>query len=219
MPRFRPKELFTMSAAAPATATSDTPVPAKGKKKLIIIIAIVLLLVLAGGGAAAYFVMKQRAAAVAAEEGGDEAAPAAHTSASKDPHRAAPVFVALDPFVVNLADKDAERYAQIGLTLEVDDAKFAEEMKIYMPAIRNSILMILAHKNSSELLERAGKEALAAEIMRESVRPMGIEIDPPADAGGADHATPGEAGAKPKPGRPAVHNPVRRVHFASFIVQ
>ena len=38
--------------------------------------------------------------------------------------------------------------------------------------------MILAHKQSSELLERSGKEALAAEIMREAVRPMGIEIDP-----------------------------------------
>ena len=47
-----------------------------------------------------------------------------------------------------------------------------------MPAIRNAILMILAHKSAAELLERTGKEALAAEIMRESVRPMGIEIEP-----------------------------------------
>jgi len=92
-----------------------------------------------------------------------------------------------------------------------------------MPAIRNAILMILAHKNSSELLERAGKEALAAEIMRESVRPMGIEIDP--DTDGAESATAdGEPKAKPAKGaktrkQPAVHNPVRRVHFASFIVQ
>ena len=208
-----------MSAAAPASATGDTPEPAKGKKKLIILIAIVLLVVLGGGGAAV-FVMKKRAAdaAAAAEEAGDDATVAAHGAAAKDGHRTPPTFVALDPFVVNLADKDAERYAQVGLTLEVDDPKFAEEMKLYMPAIRNAILMILAHKSAAELLDRAGKEALAAEIIREAVRPMGIEIDPePAARGEADPAAkPGKAA---KPARLAVHNPVRRVHFASFIVQ
>jgi len=210
-----------MSAVAPANATDA--MPAKGKKKLIVLIAIALLVVLAGGGAA-LFVMKQRAAAAAAaEEAGDDSTAAApHGGAAKDSHRTPPTFVALDPFVVNLADKDSERYAQIGLTLEVDDPKFADEMKLYMPAIRNAILMILAHKNSSELLERAGKEALAAEIMREAVRPMGIEIDPEVAAEAAAQAPPeakDKAAMPARPPKPAVHNPVRRVHFASFIVQ
>jgi flagellar FliL protein len=215
-----------MSAAAPASATGDTPAPAKGKKKLIVLIAIVLLVVL-GGGAAAVFVIKKRAAdaAAAAEEAGDGAPVAAHGSAAKDGHRTPPTFVPLDPFVVNLADKDAERYAQVGLTLEVDDPKFAEEMKLYMPAIRNAILMILAHKSAAELLERSGKEALAAEIMREAVRPMGIEIDAEPAATADAEAEPGDDKAKGKAGKaakkrkPAVHNPVQRVHFASFIVQ
>ena len=48
-----------------------------------------------------------------------------------------------------------------------------------MPAIRNAILMILAHKTSNELLSREGKEQLAPEILREAVRPMGIEIAAP----------------------------------------
>ena len=192
-----------MSAAAPATVVVDTPVPAKGKKKLIIMIAIALLVVLAGSGAAV-FVIKKRAAASAEESADTEVATTQSSAPEADGKRVAPTYVALDPFVVNLADKDAERYAQVGLTLEVDDPKFAAEMKLYMPAIRNAILMILAHKSAAELLERAGKEALAAEIMREVVRPMGIEIGP---------ETPG------KPRRPPVHNPVRRVHFASFIVQ
>jgi len=210
-----------MSAVAPAPVTSDLPVPTKGKKKLIILIAIALLVVLAGGGAAV-FVMKKRAAAAAAEAGDDGATASAHSAPEKDGHRVPPTFVALDPFVVNLADKDAERYAQIGLTLEVDDPKFADEMKLYMPAIRNSILMILAHKSSAELLARAGKEALAAEIMREAVRPMGIEIDPEVAAEAAAQAPPeakDKAAMPARPPKPAVHNPVRRVHFASFIVQ
>ncbi len=210
------------AAAAPASDTGDGPLPAKGKKKLIILIAIALLVVLAGGGAAV-FVMKKRAAAAAAEAGDDSAA-APHSAADANGHRVAPTFVALDPFVVNLADKDAERFAQVGLTLEVDDPKFADEMKLYMPAIRNAILMILAHKSSHELLERAGKEALAAEIMREAVRPMGIEIDPDSATASVAPAPP-DAEGKTKsakaanPRKPAVHNPVRRVHFASFIVQ
>jgi flagellar FliL protein len=209
-----------MSAAAPAAVVEDTPVPTKGKKKLIIIIAIALLVVLVGGGAA-LFVIKKRAAAAAEEAADESAATAQQDPAEQVGHRVPPTYVALDPFVVNLADKDAERYAQVGLTLEVDDPKFAAEMKLYMPAIRNAILMILAHKSSAELLERSGKEALAAEIMRESVRPMGIEIGPdtPAERG-TTAAADGDGKAKPaKPRMPPVHNPVRRVHFASFIVQ
>jgi flagellar protein FliL len=81
-----------------------------------------------------------------------------------------------------------------------------------MPAIRNAILLILAHKTSQELLERSGKDALAKEIMREAVRPMGIEID--ADDQGAD-----ATGKKNGKRRPAVHNPVRKVLFANFIIQ
>jgi flagellar FliL protein len=48
-----------------------------------------------------------------------------------------------------------------------------------MPAIRNAILMILANKTSKELLYREGKELLAQEILREAVRPMGIEVSTP----------------------------------------
>jgi hypothetical protein len=53
------------------------------------------------------------------------------------------VFVPLDPFTVNLADRDAERYAQIGVTLEIEDAKVGDQIKAYMPAIRNNILMAM----------------------------------------------------------------------------
>jgi flagellar FliL protein len=203
-------------AAAPAPVAEADAAPKKGKKKLIIIIAAVLLVVLAGGGAAV-FMMKKKAAAEA-EDSGDEAPVEAH--AKKDEHKSPPVFVPLEPFVVNLADRESERFAQIGVTLQVEDSKFADEIKIYMPAVRNGVLMVLAHKTSRELLERSGKEKLAAEIMREAVRPMGIHItveeeEPPADAEAAD------AGEKPKAKKkaPPEHNPVVSVNFSSFIIQ
>ena len=208
-----------MSAAAAEAV--DAGAPKKGKKKLIIIVAVALLL--AGGGGAA-FVMKKKAdaaAAAAADEEGGASKPAAHAPA-KDNHGAAPIFVPLDPFVVNLADKESDRIAQIGITLEVEDAKFADQMKLYMPAIRNGILLVLAHKTSQQLLERSGKEALANDIMRKSVRPMGIEIDDE-----DDEDAPAKASAdgedkpkkKKKKRKAAVHNPVSHVLFSSFIIQ
>ncbi len=204
------------AAAAPAVVDADVVAPKKGKKKLIIIIAAVLAVLLIGGGVAAYVLKQKAAAAEAAAESEDGDAPAAKEEhAKKDEHKAPPVFVALDPFVVNLADREAERFAQIGVTLQVDDPKFADELKLYMPAVRNGILMVLAHKTSGELLERAGKEKLAAEIMRESVRPMGIVIDveePAAEATTTDKP-------KKKKKKPAEHNPIVSVNFSSFIIQ
>lgn len=197
-----------MSAAAAVDAT-----PKKGSKKLILIIAIVGLLLVVGGGGAV-FVMKQRAAAAAAaEEDGEDIE--AHAPARKRDPKHAPTFVPLEPFVVNLADREQERYAQIGVTLEVDDPKVADELKAYMPAIRNGVLMVLAHKTSAELLERAGKEKLAKEIMREAVRPLGVEIEDE----DAEEAADDKPSKKKKKRKPAVHNPVQQVLFSSFIIQ
>ena len=218
-------------AAAPAPvaeAAAAAAAPKKGKKKLIIIIAAVLLVVLAGGGAAVYMVKKKAAAEAAAadaEDAGDAPAEEHVAEHKKDEHKAPPVFVPLDPFVVNLADRESERFAQIGVTLQVEDAHFADEIKLYMPAVRNGVLMVLAHKTSKELLERSGKERLAAEIMRESVRPMGINIvaeeEDPADAEAADANADDKPKAKKKKKKkaPPEHNPVLSVNFSSFIIQ
>lgn len=199
-----------MSAAAASAET--TVAKKKGSKKLWIIVGVVVLLVAGGGGG--YVMMKRKADAAAEADGGGhgdaaEAAPA-HKPYKRDAHTP-PTYLPLDPFVVNLADRDSDRYAQIGITLEIDDAKFADEMKTYMPAIRNAILMILSHKTAADMLGREGKEALAAEIAREAVRPMGINIEVDSEEDGAS--------AKKKRRAAPVYNPVQQVHFSSFIVQ
>ena len=201
-----------------STAVADAPAGAapKGKKKLIVIVAAVLALALAGGGAVV--VMKKKAAAAAAaaeEEDGDDAGAAAPEKHAKDEHKAVPTFVPLDVFVVNLADKEAERFAQIGVTLEVDDPKFAEQLKVYMPAIRSGILMVMSHKTSQQLLEGEGKIQLAREVMREAVLPLGIE----ADADDADSDDSPKSKKSKKKRKPAVHNPVTHVHYSTFIIQ
>lgn len=198
------------AAAAPA---GDAPAK-KGSKKLVIIVAAVVLLLAVAGGAVVFMLKKNAAAESEDGEGEATHAPAARAAAEPKPAKREaghpPTYVALDPFIVNLADRESERYAQIGMTLEVDDAKFAEEMKGYMPSIRNAILMILAHKTSAELLQREGKEKLAEEVMREAVRPLGINIDP---------EEPEDPTVKKKRKRAPVYNPVQNVHFSSFIIQ
>lgn len=197
-----------MSTAPAATAPEDAAAPAPkagGKKKLLIIVGAALLLVLAGGGGAAFYVIKQRqaaAAAAAAAEGGEvqEAKP----KKKKDGKKAAPVFLPLDIFTVNLADREAERYAQVGVTLELADSHVSDQLKAYMPAIRNDILMLLAHKRAEELQDRDGKLDLAREIKRAASKPL-------ADADDHD--------AHAKPGDEEDEEPVRAVHFSAFIIQ
>ena len=215
-----------MSAAPAAPAEGDAP--KKGPKKLIIIIAaVVLLLVLGGGGA--FFIMKKKAAeaeaaaAAADEEDGGEGTK--HTKEAKKPehgkgdHATPPAFVPLEPFIVNLSDRDSERFAQVGITLQVDDAKMSEEMKAYMPAIRNAILLILSHKSSEELLSAEGKQKLAQEIRRESARAMGYEVADPEeeDPAAAEDEAPKKKKKKKKKAEP--YNPIVQVHYSNFIIQ
>jgi len=212
-------------SAVMADPAVDAPVTRRPKKKLIVIGAAVLALVLALGAGAVVF-LKQRAAHAAAAAAAEDDAASAETATPGTPGAAvkgAPFYLPLDPFIVNLADREAHRYAQIGITFEVENSMTGDQIKAYMPAIRNAVLMILANKTSKDLLNREGKEQLALEIQREAVRPMGIEIAGPepvttaaASASAADVAT--SAKAKPRR-RGETRNPIQHVHFSSFIIQ
>jgi len=198
--------------ATPAAAPAEAP-KGGGNKKLIIIIAAVLVLVLGGGGAALLLMKKKPPADD--EEGGDAAASHQEAPAHAAPKPGTPpVFVPLDPFTVNLSDKDVDRFAQVGITLEVIDAKTADQIKAYLPAIRSNVLMVLSHKTSVELLSREGKEKLAKEVLRESARPMGIELDDE-----DEHEEDTAPKKKKKKKKPAVVSPVTQVLFSTFIVQ
>jgi flagellar FliL protein len=208
-----------------ATAT-EAPAAAKGgKKKLIIIIAAAALLLAVAGGGTVFWLKKKQAAELAAAEAEAEAAdadaPAGKAHAKRDP-KAVPSFAPLDPFTVNLADREAERYAQIGITLELADAKVADQVKTFMPAIRNNILMVLSHKTSTELLEREGKTKLAEEVLRETSRAMGYDVpEPEPEAAKGDDEAQDEAPRKKKRKKaaPAEPLPIVAVHFSNFIIQ
>ena len=184
-------------AAPPAKAGRP-----KKKKLMVLLLALVVLLAVAGGGA--WWFMKHRAAQ--AED--DEDAPVAEAVVEHhDEHP--PTFLPLENMVVNLADPTGERFAQIGITLEVADSKASDQVKAYMPSIRSGILLLLSQRTAAELLQREGKEKLAQDILVEASRPfsMGAKAKP---------AKTGKAGKKAA-AEPA--GPVRGVLFSSFIIQ
>lgn len=188
-----------------AKAEADAPVkkPAKSKKLLLIVGILLLVIALAGGGAW-FFIAKKNAAEGAGEE--------TVRVAPKGP----PTFLPLDNMVVNLADPGGEKVAQIGITLELSDAHATEKVKMYLPSIRSGILLLISQRTSEELLLIAGKEKLAADILLEAARPFNN-----ADSGHATKPAKETIKAKKKNSdkNATDDNPVRGVHFSSFIVQ
>jgi flagellar FliL protein len=206
-----------------AAAVEAAPPAPKGKKKLILIVAAVAVLALGGGGTA-LMLSKKKAAEEAELDAEEGQAPAATKTAAKFDPKAVPVFVPLDPFTVNLADRDAERYAQIGITLELDDAKTGDTLKLYMPAIRNNILMAIADRTAGDLMGREGKSRLAERVKREVSRAIGYdvgddEVEPAAAA--ADDSEDPKPKKKPKKKSKAAEPvlPIKAVHFSNFIIQ
>ena len=137
----------------------------KSKKKLIIIVAAALLLV-GGGGAAAYVFLfgkhgaagdgnaKEAAAEDYEDEGGAKGKP--------------PIYLSLEPFVVNVAGETVERYLQVGVDVKLSSSEMADSVKQRMPEIRNSILLILSSKRVDELNTLEGKNLLRDQ-MRDAV--------------------------------------------------
>lgn len=199
-----------MSAAA-ATADAEAPAKPKSKKLLFIIIGVVVLALVGGG--AAFFLMKKKSADAEGEDGAETS----HTEEAKaappkrDP-KVPPTFLPLDNMVVNLADPGGNRFAQLGITLQLGDAKTGEEIKTYMPSIRNGILILVSQRTAEEMLRADGKEALTYDIVAEISNVMGYDYEHP-DAEPAVDAK----GKKKK--KREVYNPVEGVLFSSFIVQ
>lgn len=178
-----------------ATPTPDSPPAASKKKKWIVLAA----LVLAGGGAAGAWWFTARNAHAG------EAAHAPQPSGKT-------AFVSLDPFTVNLQDPRGDRFAQVAVTLEIDDAKVEVEIKDRLPAVRNNVLMLVSARQIEDLLTPEGKRQLAADIRDQVGLALGVPL-PAATASVAGHA---DTAHKAQGARA---NPVRNVLFSQFIVQ
>jgi len=156
--------------AVPADSAEAAPAKKKGKKGLVMIIALVLLL--AGGGAGGY-VFWQKSHAKDSKKGKDK-----EKVEEKAEETAPPQFVNIDQFVVNLNGGD--HYLQTAMVLSVKSPEAVERIKLYMPIIRNRILLLLSSQQADQLTNPETKVKLAEEILkqtRESLPPSKEEGD------------------------------------------
>jgi flagellar FliL protein len=191
-----------MSAAAATATEAAAPAKPKSRKLLYILLGVIVVGLLGAGGA--LYVLKKNTAddeLYDDEEEIVESAPARPETP--------PVFLPLENMVVNLADAGGNRFVQIGISLQIEDAKTGEEMKAYMPSIRSSVLLLISQRTSEELLQLPGKEKLANDIVADISRIMGYRLPEAAM----------DKGDKPKRKSKLPPNPVQAVLFSSFIVQ
>ena len=138
-----------------------------GKKKLIIFLLLFLLLGGAGGGAAYKFLVldKQQKDEDKAEKIVEEIKNIEEVGIQYD----------LGSFIVNLADKDADRYLKISIVLEIQDEKVKMEVEKRLPQIKDVITTLLFTKTSQDLKTPEGLERLKEEILKRvnAILPIG----------------------------------------------
>lgn len=193
---------------APKAAEAPVEAPKKSRAKLFIIIGIaVLVLVLVAGGVLWLLIKKNSSKSGEEAQGAAPAAAAATAEAAPvgfDPKNP-PVFMALEPFTVNLQPEGVEQYLQVVASLRVADAKTGDTIKLLMPQVRHEVLAYLASKKASEITTPEGR-AFLAEDLRDIVNEI-LGYVPPADSKRVGQAPAASTG------------PVISVFFTQFIVQ
>jgi flagellar FliL protein len=157
-------------------AKEDKPADAKAKPKkkpilLFAIIGVVVLALLGGGGFFAWkMFMAPKAANLAAAGNSKAGGPGGGENKGGESSGEAEGggTINLDPFLVNLADQDANRYLKTTIRILVTNAETAKkvsENEIMTPRLRDTILSILSTKVANEIINNDGKQKLKKEIL------------------------------------------------------
>jgi len=135
----------------------------KGKLGLILIIAIVFIL--AGGGAYVWFFIWNapvETAPAANQVSNEESSSSVHSGSATSPEMG-PLFP-LKSFIVNLQEREGERYLKVTIELEMEDEKLNDELTKRTPQIQDTIIALLSSKSYEEISSLSGKQVLKAEI-------------------------------------------------------
>jgi flagellar protein FliL len=126
-------------------------------KKIILLT--VLALVLVAGAVATTLLLTGSFPGKAAAKGGDAVKAA---SAEVVP----PTYIDLDPpFTVAFGQGDGPQFLQTKISLTTRDPEVQKTIEANMPAVRNSLVMLLSSQNADELRTREGKEKLRAQAL------------------------------------------------------
>ncbi len=143
------------AAARNVAAAANAETPASSKKMLYLVLALVTVIVL-GSAAVWYFLVYTKPAHAA-------------TTVKVAPP---PVFMPLDVFTVNLQTDGGDQFLQVALTLQVADQIQVEQFTLYMPEVRNRLLLLLSSKQADDILTVEGKRILADEIVASLQKPF-----------------------------------------------
>lgn len=137
---------------------ADQVPPKKRKFGIVWILAAVATLVLAGGGTYLYFKLFRNSRTAAAS------APVKPVKEKEEVKST----LNLDPFLVNLADKDEVRFVKVTFRLGLAGEKEGEELgkdSVFTSSARDAIINLLTAKTSEQVLTPEGKESLRREIL------------------------------------------------------
>ncbi|HEX5126712.1 MAG TPA: flagellar basal body-associated FliL family protein, partial [Rhodocyclaceae bacterium] len=162
-----------------AEAAAEAPPPKKSKKLLFILVGAVVAAILIGL-LVGRLVFGGKHGAAADDQAADDTQIEAPDPAEKAEPRKPPIFVNLEPFTVNLQpENNGDQFLQVVATLRVADEKTGEDIKAYMPQIRNDMLSVLSAKHAPEISTPDGREALADELKDTVNAVLGYTPPPP----------------------------------------
>ena len=90
----------------------------------------------------------------------------------------APIFLALEPFTVNLQPGGRSRFLHVAMTVKMTDPKSQSQVAQYLPEVRSRILTVLSNRAAESLLTTEEKALLADEIMGTLNQPFAPNLPP-----------------------------------------
>ena len=130
-------------------------------KKMLLLVLLALLVV--GGGGAGFFLMSGGEPEEKGKSSDSHAEAEPDAEHEPDPGFVGPV-IDLEPFVLNLADRDQLRYLKVAIKLQLDRPQEQTDFADKLPAIRDALLVLLTSKESRSLRTVDGKMLVRDEI-------------------------------------------------------
>lgn len=140
---------------------TSTPKEKTRKSSKLVLLVIALAVLGIAAGAAAYFYL------------GGKKQPKETVALPTEP-----IFVALEPFTVNLQPNDRRRFLHVAMALKVADAKSQAQLAQYLPEVRSRVLTVLSNRESESLLSADEKSRLANEIRAALNQPFAPNLAP-----------------------------------------
>lgn len=144
--------------------------PAPSSKKLIIIVTVAVLVAVGAAVGITLMLTGGQSTTAEGEAVAEEEAPPAES-----------MYVELTPeFVINFRDRnDRQKFMKAEMSVSTTDEDVAEAVERHMPAIRNSLVLLLSRQVYEDLQPHEGKEKLRAEALAEVQAVLEAEIGKP----------------------------------------